>query len=241
MLLGQILAGFTKTTSSINKFHYTTAAAENKNSEKSTNTSEEVEKSSEDSTHDNSFHSVKSGEEKIMSTTDETANMEKVMKNLNSYASHENNMTMEQFLVMVDTRCKFYKVNEDTNKNLVLRSLLAGHSAGTIAELEGNKDKDWSETKKLLKLTVDGTSEKPWMNILEQLNSLKVSECASLSDYFRQFATKAAELGSKVNVEVQIQAFISGLPTSVANYCKTQNCTNLMDVYEKATILAHFY
>ena len=202
--------------------------------EKSAENSEESKPVTENTLIHNGNQKQDLKEETTMSDTDK---MEKVVKNVGAYKQYKNDMTMEEFIDLVESRCDFYEVTNDENKNKVLRTLLAGHGAGKIVNLTDNKNKNLADTKALLKLTIDGTTKKPWMSILERLNAMKVNEFGSLSAYFQEFCTKAAELGDKVNVDVQIQAFIQGLPRTVADYCKTQDCKSLTDCYEKATIL----
>ena len=168
---------------------------------------------------------------------DETTQMKKKLKNVGSYLDYQNSMSMEQFVDMVDSRLDFYKVTDEKNKNMVLRNTVAGTSVGKILKLADNKIKNYSETMKLLMLVKDGKAEKEWFVILRELGKMNIRNHVDLSDYFSAFCEKAIEIGDKISIQITIQYFINGLPDNIADYCTTQECSSLTDVYTKACLL----
>ena len=66
---------------------------------------------------------------------------------------------------------------------------------------------------------------------------MKLADYKDLPHYFRKFCALAIELGDDISTVIQIQYFIQGLPYNIQDYCNTQSCKTLTEVFKKASEL----
>ena len=168
---------------------------------------------------------------------DEFDKMEKCLKAVKTWNDYKGDLSMELFTEILDSRLEFYKISEPANKLIVLKNTVVGSECGKILKLKDNLSLDYEATKKLLVQCMDGKSEKPWNILLAELGKMELTDFDDLPQYFRKFCAIAVELGDEVTDLIKVQYFIKGLPDNIQDYCNTQSCKTLTEVFKKASEL----
>jgi len=145
--------------------------------------------------------------------------------------------TMRRFIATLESTFELFKVTEENEKKLGLRSLIASHKIFTILELEDNKNKTFDEQTTLLIAVHDGETKQHWTTASNELCRISYSNFSSLADYFRRVCELQADLDGKLDKELVINFFAEGLPPHAAMHLRTQKIEDLMTAFKTAAKL----